>query len=196
MTTKSEFRFLATAELRAIDGEKDQPGKLVGYAAVFDSPSEDLGGFTEVIKPGAFRNALAAGADVLALVNHNRDLVLGRTSAGTLKLIEDQRGLRYEITPPDTSYARDLMTSIKRGDIAGSSFGFRVRSGGQKWGEERGKVTRELRDLDLLDVSPVAEPAYAATDVAVRSLQEWQATIRKGPTTDVLRRRLDLEAAR
>ncbi len=175
-TTTTETRAIRTdvAELRVLD-EGGKP-KIVGYAAVFNSFSEDLGGFREIIRPGAFANALKENQDVRALVNHDPSLLLGRTKAGTLKLSEDTRGLRVEIYPPETTAGKDNVESIRRGDIDGMSFGFEVRGGGkaQVWREENGKTIRELHDLNLFDVSPVTYPAYPATTVAVRSLEAWR----------------------
>src|SRR5579875_2269362 len=144
---KREVRFLDAAELRI-----KPDGKIVGYAAPFNSWSEDLGLFREIIRPGAFKRAIESRQDVRALFNHDPNLVLGRTSSGTLTLSEDEHGLLYEITPPDTQFARDLMKLIERGDIAGSSFGFSVVH--QRWGsqeDESGAAfqTRELLDVDL-----------------------------------------------
>lgn len=153
-------------ELRAKDGG----GKtLVGYAAVFDSLSEDLGGFREIIKPGAFDRALKERQDVRALVNHDNSLLLGRTASGTLRLSTDSRGLKYEVDLPDTTAARDVAESIRRGDISGSSFGFRTIA--DAWPKVDGLVTREVLDLELLDVSPVTYPAYPATQVSMRALE-------------------------
>ena len=150
MNTKrtKEVRFLAKAEVRA----KDDGAKVItGYAAMFNSPSQDLGGFIEVIKPGAFTKSLANGADVRCLFNHSEDMILGRTTAGTLRLIEDNVGLRFECDLPDTSYANDLHTSIKRGDINQCSFGFYCTA--DKWiqiNEAPGlNVRKEEAKLDL-----------------------------------------------
>lgn len=154
-------------ELRA---EKDRPKQILGYAAVFNALSEDLGGFREIIEPGAFDDVL--GDDVRALLNHDPNLLLGRTTAGTLALSVDEVGLRYEITPPDTSYANDLVVSLERGDLDQSSFGFRVAKGGDTWKEPAEDQPWYLRIIHkfarLYDVSPVTFPAYQATSVALR----------------------------
>lgn len=153
------------------DGE---PSKIVGHAAVFNQLSEDLGGFREMIKPGAFASAIQTD-DVRALFNHNPDYVLGRNVSGTLSLSEDKQGLAIEITVPDTQIGRDLLISMERGDINQMSFGFRVKAGGSSWSEdENGQTIRTLTDLKLYDVSPVTYPAYPQTDAAVRSLSEFK----------------------
>ncbi|HEY1064460.1 MAG TPA: HK97 family phage prohead protease [Pirellulales bacterium] len=145
---------------------------IVGHAAVFNTFSKDLGGFVELIRPGAFARAIKE-TDVRGLWNHKADYLLGRTSSGTVRLAEDERGLRYEIDLPDTQLGRDVAVLIGRGDITGSSFGFIVRPGGEKWRREGSRSVRELIDLELIDVSPVTFPAYEAADVALRSLEVW-----------------------
>jgi HK97 family phage prohead protease len=112
---------------------------------------------------------------VRALWNHNPDYVLGRNRAKTLTLSEDSRGLKIEVDPPDTQFARDLMVSIERGDVSQMSFAFSVRANGQNWGkDDDGQVVRTLTNVRLFDVSPVTYPAYQQTDVAVRSMEQWQ----------------------
>lgn len=185
-----------TYELRAVEAapelRADDAGaqRLIGHAAVFNSLSDDLGGFRELIKPGAFARSLEGEPDIRALLNHDTARVLGRTRAGTLKLTEDDAGLRVEIEPPDTSYARDLMVSVGRGDITQMSFGFMVRAGGQEWSEDdEGRITRTLTDLELFEVSPVTFPAYPQTDIAARSLEQWRQSALVAPAR-VIRMRL------
>lgn len=156
-------------EFRAGEGDDAVP-TLVGYAALFGELSEDLGGFREQIASGAFAKSI--GGDVRALFNHDANLVLGRTKSKTLSLSEDQRGLRIEITPPNTSIANDLMESVRRGDVDQMSFGFRTVK--DSWDEVDGEIIRTLVDVRLFDVSPVTFPAYAKTDVAVRSMDAWK----------------------
>ena len=158
-----EIRCLYSSELRAMAGHK-----LTGYAAIFGQLSEDLGGFREKIRPGAFRRTLQAGADVRCLLNHDPSLLLGRSTAGTLRLNEDSRGLHYEVDLPDTQVGRDLFTSVSRGDITQSSFGFKCVS--DTWPS---RDMRELVDVDLFDVSPVTYPAYRNTAVGVRGQLGW-----------------------
>jgi HK97 family phage prohead protease len=151
------------------DGE-DRP--IVGYAAVFNSLSENLGGFREMIAPGAFDNVL--GDDVRALINHDANLILGRTKAGTLTLRADDKGLYYDIAPGQQSYFRDLVESVKRGDIDQSSFAFTVDD--DKWEEDKeGRVIRTIKSVRrLYDVSPVTYPAYPDASVGVKRMQEWR----------------------
>lgn len=156
--------YTATITVRAADNE---PARIVGYAAVFNSLSEDLGGFVERIEPGAFKAAVEVD-DVRALINHDPNLILGRTAAGTLALSEDERGLRYEIDPPATQYARDLLVSLERGDVDQSSFGFRVEE--ESWDVSGQTPVRIIRKVRLFDVSPVTFPAYPATTVSLRAV--------------------------
>lgn len=157
-----------TLELRALGGNTP---RLEGYAAVFDSPSEDLGGFVEYVRPGAFRRSLQSNRiDPLALVHHMPHLVLGRRSAGTLKLSEDTRGLHFLVDLPDTSTARDLAVSVERGDIRGASFAFTVADNGDRWELQGDKITRDLLDVDVHEITITATPAYPDTEVARRAL--------------------------
>lgn len=156
----------STLELRkAGDGEK---AVLAGYAAVFNATSEDLGGFREVIMPGAFTKSLQ-NRDVRALWQHDSKLVMGRASTGTLRLVEDDTGLHVEIDPPDTQWARDAMTTVERGDVNQMSFAFEVPPGGETWGDlPDGTWLRKLWEVDLWEVSGVTFPAYPQTSIAVR----------------------------
>ncbi len=171
-TIETERRVLnGQSELR-VNRADDGSATIFGYAAVFDSLSDDLGGFRETIKRGAFRKSIAGGADVRALVGHDSSKILGRSSAGTLRVKEDRHGLSYEIDVPDTSAGRDIATSIERGDVSGSSFQFRTIE--DRWRTVDGEEQRELVEVELIDVSPVTYPAYPATDVALRSLKTYQ----------------------
>jgi HK97 family phage prohead protease len=186
-----ERRFLALDGL-AVEQRDDGVRRIVGHAAIFNSLSEDLGGFREKIAPGAFAEAIGRD-DVRALWNHDANFVLGRVRAGTLTMREDERGLAVEIDPPDTQWARDLLVSMARGDVTQMSFGFRVERGGQSWEKTDEGNVRTITRASLFDVSPVTYPAYADTDVAVRSLAQWQAE--SAPTEQnsaPLRRRLAL----
>lgn len=136
--------------------------RLTGYAARFNEPSEPLP-FIERIAPGAFRRSLRSRNDIKLLWNHDSSMVLGSTRAGTLKLIEDERGLFVDAVLPDTSYGRDAKVSIQRGDVTGFSFGFTVPSGGDSWNNEG--TERTLKSVRLIEVSTgVAFPAYPSTN--------------------------------
>jgi len=146
------------------------PRRLAGYAARFGCVSQDLGGFTEEIRAGAFARSLKSPDGIMALLEHDRQKVLGRVGAGTVRLAEDDRGLSFEIDLPDTSYGRDLETLVQRRDIAGASFAFNTPAGGDAWSERNGKPHRELLDVDLHEITITATPAYPDTHVAQRAL--------------------------
>jgi len=179
-TNEIERRFFPVTELRTITDDKGLK-HIVGYAAVFNSLSEDMGGWRERIIPGAFSRALKED-DIRCLKNHNSDYVLGRNRSkpsATLFLVEDERGLKIDDLPPDAQWARDYMESIDRGDVDKMSFGFMVRlypdgTRGVRWVEENGEEIRELLDVQLFDVSPVTFPAYPDTEVGLRSLEEYR----------------------
>lgn len=159
---------------------------LAGHAAVFNSASEDLGGFREIVAPGAFAQTLAED-DIRALFNHDPNLIIGRNRASTLRLSEDTRGLAYEIDLPDTQLARDLAVSIERGDISGNSFGFQTIE--DRWAQSEAGTIRTLIRVRLFDVSPVVYPAYPQTDVAIRSLEAWRSAQSPAVSTEDLERR-------
>lgn len=164
-----ETRQFDCAELRT---ERTKDGVIVrGYAAVFDSLSEDLGGFKEKINRSAFDNVL--NNDVVALLNHDNNIVFGRTTSGTLKLSVDERGLVSEIRMPNTQQANDTIELMERGDISKMSFGFYVDR--DKWEESERGFVREVKEVKkLIDVSLVTRPAYNETTAAVRSLNLYR----------------------
>jgi HK97 family phage prohead protease len=169
-----------------------------GHGAVFNVLSEDLGGFRERIQPGAFKRTLQQGADVRALLNHDPNFVLGRTRSGTLRLLEDKLGLAYEVTPPDTQWARDLMVSMRRGDISQSSFQFRAIK--DRWSQENGTLVRDVLEAQLFDVSVVTFPAYLAADSQPLrqadqvALASGVGSAQRGRSLTTLRARLEIQA--
>ena len=165
MPENKEIRCAAIKELR-VQGDSDGP-VITGYAAVFDLLSEDLGGFKERVLPGAFTDTLKGKPDVKALIDHDSSKILGRTTAGTLKLEEDKKGLAVRISPADTTAGTDILKSIKRGDIDQMSFAFQTVT--DRWHTEDEEEIRELVEVKLFEVSIVAFPAYQDTSVAVRS---------------------------
>lgn len=148
-------------------------GTLVGYASTFRQPY-DMGDFWEEVEPGAFRDSLASG-DIVALVNHDSAMPLARSSRGTLRLSEDDRGLRVEIDPIDTTYARDLMTAVRAGVVDAMSFGFKVKK--DKFERRDGRVVRVLEAVELHEVSCVTFPANPNADLVLdkRSFDSWRA---------------------
>lgn len=135
---------------------------IEGHAAVFRSLSQDLGGFVEQVNQGAFTKTLQE-SDVRALFNHDPNMPLGRNKANTVELSQDASGLYYRITPPDTSYARDLMVSMERGDVNQSSFSFSTIEDGWSLTPENFPL-RSLVQVQLYDVGPVTFPAYLGAD--------------------------------
>lgn len=158
---------------------------IVGYASVFNRESENLGGFVEVIEPGAFRDAMLT-SDVRALFNHDENFVLGRTKSRTLSMTEDELGLRVVINPPDTSYAADLMKLMARGDINQMSFSFSIDKDGQQWTEDKNRklyVRKIMNVKRLFDVSIVTYPAYPDTTAALSELRSLTESTTKNPVT-------------
>ena len=162
----------ALRELRTIASpiQVDAENRTVtGYFALFNERSLDLGGFTEVIAPGAFTRSLTNNPDVLALVDHDPRKLLGRTSSGTLQVHEDQRGLAFSVSLPDTSYANDLRCLMDRGDIKACSFGFVCEA--DDWSKDTdGTQIRTVKSVRLIEGSIVATPAYPSTTAQLRSL--------------------------
>lgn len=178
-------RRIAAAPKLMNAGKKPQ---IAGYAAVFNRMSQDLGGFKEIILPGAFDAVLRSAPDVVALFNHDSNQILGRTSAGTLELSTDAQGLWYTITPPESR--KDILESIERGDVTGSSFAFTIPKDGDEWRSgDDGKPVRHVRTIGrLFDVGPVVSPAYADTTAAKRSLAAIADQL--GMSLDEARRRI------
>jgi len=167
---------------------------IVGYAAVFYNENDPGSEYAiwddmrERIMPGCFDRAIREGQDCRALFNHDADNLLGRAAAGTLALSVDGKGLRYEITPADTTCARDVLENLRAGNLSGSSFSFIPRDttfrelrvdGGDR------TYIREVNDVDLIDVGPVTYPAYESTTAGLRAaggdlaglrqeLEEWR----------------------
>ncbi len=162
--------------------EKRTDGKSVcsGYAAVFYDPKDEgttyelYPGLSERVLPGCFDRCISEKQDVRGLFNHSPDHLLGRLSAGTMRLSVDHRGLKYEIDLPDTQMGRDVAEMTKRGDLTGSSFSFRIVKQVFTYNDSQGGSDdeddiRDLLDVDVLDVGPVSFPAYSSTTTGVRA---------------------------
>ena len=178
-TDGRERRFANAERIETRDAEGDGTWTFEGYAAVFNSRSENLGGsifsFREIVKRGAFKDVLKApDTDVVMMHNHDVNMTMARTSSGTLDLKEQPKGLRaYVPEMPDISYANDLRVLLKRGDISQMSFGFTMGEGAeQEYHEDKdGNVTRTIWKVGgLFDVCTVTFPAYAATEASARSI--------------------------
>ena len=155
--SKLETRY----SVKDMEVREEQDGmRFTGYAAVFDSPSEPLP-FTEVIQRGAFKRSIDSRNDIKLLWNHNTADVLGSTRAKTLRLYEDERGLKVEALLPNTTLGRDAAELLRRGDVDSMSFGFSVPRGGDEWSDDG--MRRTLKSVRLHEISIVAFPAYSAT---------------------------------
>lgn len=148
-----------------------------GTAVVFNRTSEDLGGFTETIKPGAFDGVDMS--DVVLLYNHETGDVLARTSAQNMAINVDDQGLNFEAKLPDTTLGRDTMVNLSNHNVRGMSFGFTIAPDGEEWEEQADNsilhVVTRIGKLFELSLTPF--PAYKQTDVAIsqRSLQSYLA---------------------
>ena len=139
--------------------------KLVGYVVEWNSRSEPLFDFVEQFAVNAFSQSLASDQDVRALFEHDHTKLLGRTRAGTLSLTEDSIGLRFELTPPDTTLGRDLLVSVERGDISGMSFGFRTLN--DNWDFEQTPILRTVNSAELVEITVTSMPAYTESSVQI-----------------------------
>lgn len=141
---------------------------IVGHFIVFDSRSVDLGGFFEEIRPSAVDRSLSEKHDIRALWSHNAALPLGRSGPRTLKVRKDARGLYGEIATP--SWADQYLESVERGDVSGASFGFSVIEDVWHFKREEETILREVLDMVVWEVSPVAFPAYPSTRIRAERL--------------------------
>lgn len=190
-------RMVRTFDLREIrelapTGETTDSGVITGHAAVFDQPirmKSWFGMYDEVIRRGSFARTIENGSDVFAHWNHNSDIILGRRKNGTLKIHEDDIGLRFEITPPNTSEAQEKRKLIREGFVDKMSFGFSIKK--YRWTERDDDVDLlEFLELRLFEVSPVPFPAYEGTDVSARSgsaFAEFITAITEGRSADEIR---------
>lgn len=147
-------------------------GRISGHAAVFGQYAR-IGNHLETIAPGAFDRALKERHDVRLTVGHDQNKILARTKSGTLKLGTDAIGLKFDAELPDTTLGRDVLTSIRRGDLQDMSFAFVPTA--DAWETRNGKQVQVITDLDLHDVSLVGLPAYEGTDVRLRAFEMYPA---------------------
>jgi len=167
-----ERRYSHAAQLRASQGDE---GSMIisGYAGTWNRLSENLGGFREMLIPGAFQRSLQSDRNVACLFNHNPDQILGTKRAGTLSVSEDARGLKFRCDVANTSTGRDVYNLVKRGDLGDCSFAFKIAGpDGEDWDDDcedpdTGEriAVRKVSRADLFDVSCVQSPAYSGTSV-------------------------------
>jgi HK97 family phage prohead protease len=159
-------------ETRARVMDAQDGNTIIGYAAVFHSEAVIAGEFREKISPGAFADTLRRN-DVLALFHHDSARILGRMSAGTLRLAEDAKGLHCETdADPSTPDGATALGVVRRREVRGMSFGFRVLA--ENWSETRGLPLRTLTEIELVEVTLTGFPAYEETSAALRSLERWR----------------------
>jgi uncharacterized protein len=167
MKQQKELRYIPFDEFELREDE-DGP-HLIGYASIFNVEAVIFGLWREMVAPGAFKKTIKEN-DIRALWNHNTDKVLGRNKASTLVLREDEKGLKVDITPPDTQAGRDAVTSIKRGDVSQMSIMFeRIK---QEWfypEDKKELPLRTMKEMKLYEVSPVTFPAFEQTSISARS---------------------------
>tara|TARA_R110002020_G_scaffold731_4_gene3634 strand:+ start:592 stop:1926 length:1335 start_codon:yes stop_codon:yes gene_type:complete len=182
-----------------VETSEDNKDVVVGYGSVFNSRSENLGGFFEYISPTAITDETIKNSDVRALINHDPNLILSRSKfgEGNLNLSIDETGLKYSYELPDTTYGRDLGVNLKNGNISQSSFAFTIAEGGDSWStDENGNDIRTINKIDrLFDISSVTYPAYneASSDlvIAQRGLQKYKESIKiKDEENDLVKRSL------
>nr|WGD84471.1 HK97 family phage prohead protease [Bacillus subtilis] len=193
MSKEVEIRTSQEGTLKA-HSDDDGPKVISGYALKFGTRSHNLGGFIEMIDKRALDQTDMS--DVRALIDHDPSKILGRTSAGTLKLEVDDIGLRFDVTLPNTQYASDLYENLRVGNISNCSFGFMLGKDGDSFTRDykTGLPLRSLRNISkLTDVSVVTYPAYEDTDVTIakRNLQQYEERNRN-PEKEKLLLQLDL----
>tara|TARA_Y100001973_G_C5183936_1_gene326636 strand:+ start:476 stop:1261 length:786 start_codon:yes stop_codon:yes gene_type:complete len=168
-----------------LETTEDNKEIVEGYGSIFNSRSENLGDFYEYIAPGAITQETIDNSDVRALINHDESLILARSTAGTLELNVDEKGLKYRFEIPSTSYGNDLAVNMKNGNINQSSFAFTIAENGDEWSiDDNGNNIRTITKIDkLYDVSPVVYAAYSQAEsdlvVAKRGLACFKESIKK-----------------
>lgn len=166
---KKELR-LISGPVEVRDATEEAPVTISGYAIRFNSETTIGGCFREVVRPSAIPDDIQTH-DVRALWNHNSDFPIGRTTNGSLTFEKDVNGLRFDLVPSNTSWGKDAVEAIRRGDVSGMSFGFFTDD--DRWSDQGKPLPlRELLGVDLLEVSPVTFPAYPSTSVGARSAEE------------------------
>lgn len=157
--------------------EDNEPLKVSGYAAIFNSRTSIGDYFDEMIAPGAFEKTLKDNDDIRALFNHDWNVVLGRTKAGTLTLSEDERGLKFDLELPNTTAGRDLAESMERGDINQCSFGFYATE--ETWDYSSEPALRTVNEAELYEISVVSIPAYDDTEATLVRSKEIDKFVEK-----------------
>lgn len=176
MPKKRETRTVDITNIQT-RSKDDEPLKVSGYAAVFDSRTSIGDYFDEIIEPGAFSKTISENGDIRALFNHDWNVVLGRTKAGTLSLSEDERGLKFDLELPSTTAGRDLAASMERGDINQCSFGFFATE--ETWNYDEEPALRTINEVELYEISVVSIPAYDDTEAMLVRSKEIDESVEK-----------------
>lgn len=186
-----EIRYIPTTDIHIRENPTNSETMAIqGYVVKFNERSHLLyDEWYERVAKGAFAKSLEENT-IKALWNHNSDIVLGSTKSRTLELVEDEIGLRFDLELPNSSQARDIYESIKRGDVDGVSFGFYIRDNGDKWEylKDEDVYERTLLDIDLIEISPTPFPAYPSSEVGKRSLQEHNLKTREERVLEELKK--------
>ena len=175
MTMEKEIRNLGSINIREIEGEKSR--HIEGYALTFEQQSEYIG-FYETISRSAVTQELVDSCDVFACFNHNMDKVLARSNKGegSLTLMVDEVGLKYEFDAPNTALGDELLEYLSRGDVSKSSFAFYIDPEDEEaetWESKDGVYFRTINKIaSIADVSPVFQPAYSSTSVSKRAMEK------------------------
>lgn len=179
MKTIAKKRETRTVDIKNVQTRADdnEPLKVSGYAAIFNSQTSIGDFFDEIIEPGAFKRTISENDDIRALFNHDWNVVLGRTKSGTLKLSEDKRGLKFDLELPNTTAGKDLAASMERGDINQCSFGFVATE--ETWDYTAEPALRTIHEVELYEVSIVSIPAYDDTEAALVRSKEIDKFVEK-----------------
>jgi len=168
-TNKHELRVSARPETLEIRNNADGSRSIAGEAIVYNTLSQDLGGFKERIAPGAFTQSLKNNPDVLAYYSHDPSKILGRVSSGSLAIQDSSTALRFTCKLPDTSWANDVIALASRGDLHSMSFGFSLLPGGDTWEQIGSEIIRTVTAATLYEISVVGDPAYKSSSFSLRS---------------------------
>lgn len=174
---QTEKRTFDISDVQTRDNTENDSMTVTGYASIFNSATMICDLFEESILQGAFSRSLSENNDIRCLFNHDWSHVLGRTRSGTLRLEEDEKGLRFEVQLPNTQVARDLVESMRRGDIDQCSFGFIPIE--ETWDYNVEPVKRTITDVDLYEVSIVSLPAYEDTEASLTRDATFKADVEK-----------------
>lgn len=170
---REEVRTFAVRDFAVEERQDGKPSMMKGVAIPYDEWDGDPEYLREKFMPGAFTESLAKNDEVRAYFCHDRSKIVGKLSNKTLRIIDGEDALRYELDPPDTTVGRDLSVLVERRDVEGTSIGFIPED--QEWGDDDIGPWRIIRKARLTQISPETDPWYKNTDVALRAFEEWRA---------------------